>query len=82
MKKNHIKSKTNKKKKQEKILDIFRILKEIFLGSKSYDETGDKTGDETVDDTHDETDDETDEKQPDTTDLPDLESEGSAEQRN
>ena len=63
-------------------MDIFRILKEIFLGSKSYDETGDKTGDETVDDTDDETDDETDEKQPDTTDLPDLESEGSAEQRN
>ena len=57
-------------------------MKEIFLGSKSYDETGDKTGDETVDDTDDETDDETDEKQPDTTDLPDLESEGSAEQRN
>ena len=57
-------------------------MKKIFLGSKSYDETGDKTGDETVDDTDDETDDETDEKQPDTTDLPDLESEGSAEQRN
>ena len=53
-------------------------MKEIFLGSKSYDETGD----ETVDDTDDETDDETDEKQPDTTDLPDLESEESAEQRN
>ena len=70
--------KIKKKKKKEKILDIFRILKEIFLGSKSYDETGD----ETVDDTDDETDDETDEKQPDTTDLPDLESEGSAEQRN
>ena len=69
-------------KKKKKILDIFRILKEIFLGSKSYDETGDKTGDETVDDTDDETDDETDEKQPDTTDLPDLESEESAEQRN
>ena len=31
---------------------------------------------------NDETDDETDEKQPDTTDLPDLESEESAEQRN
>ena len=70
------------KKKKKKKLDIFRILKEIFLGSKSYDETGDKTGDETVDDTDDETDDETDEKQPDTTDLPDLESEESAEQRN
>ena len=69
-------------KKKKKKLDIFRILKEIFLGSKSYDETGDKTGDETVDDTDDETDDETDEKQPDTTDLPDLESEESAEQRN
>ena len=59
-------------------MDILRILKKIFIGSKSYD----KTGDETVDDTDDETDDETDEKQPDTTDLPDLESEGSAEQRN
>ena len=51
-------------------MDIFSILKEIFVGSKVYD---DETANETVD--------ETDDDQPGTTDMPDLESEESAEQR-
>ena len=46
------------------------MLKEIFVGSKVYD---DETANETVD--------ETDDDQPGTTDMPDLESEESAEQR-
>ena len=47
------------------------MLKEIFIGSKAYD-----------DKTDDETDDETNDDQPDTTDMPDLESEESAKQGN
>ena len=46
------------------------MLKESFVGSKAYD-----------DETANETDDETDDDQPGTTDMPDLESEESAEQR-
>ena len=43
------------------MVDIFKLLKEIFVQSKA--------------------DDKADEEQPDTTDMPDLESQKSAEQR-
>ena len=54
------------------MLPIFKQLQGIFMGTKADDETDDKTDNKT--------DDETDE-QPDTTDMPDLENEESAEQR-
>ena len=46
------------------------MLKEVFVGYKAHS-----------DETANETDDETDDDQPGTTDMPDLESEESAEQR-
>ena len=49
-------------KKPKKILNVFRMLKKIFVGSRAYD-----------DETDDEADGKTD-KQPGTTDIPDLES--------
>ena len=52
-----------------KMLPIFKQFEEIFMGTKAYEEVDDKVDDET--------DDETDE-QPDTTDMPDLETEESA----
>ena len=54
----------NSKKKNQKDIGHFKMLKEIFIGSKAYD-----------DKTDDETDDETNDDQLDTTDMPDLESE-------
>ena len=54
------------------MLPIFKQLVEIFMGSKADEEVDE--------DADDETDDETDE-QPDTTDMPELESEESAAQR-
>ena len=68
-------NKLNKLKPTEstkKILPIFKQLEEIFMGSKA-----DEEADQEVDD---EADDET-EEQPDTTDMPELESAKSAEQR-
>ena len=57
---------------RKKMLPSFKQLEEIFMGYKADEEVDDKADDET--------DDETDE-QPDTTDMPELESEESAEQR-
>ena len=54
------------------MLPIFKQLEEIFMGSKADEEVDDEVDDET--------DDETDE-QPDTTDMPELESEEFAAQR-
>ena len=54
------------------MLPIFKQLQEIFMGTKADDEVDDEVDDKT--------DDETDE-QPDTTDVLELESEESAEQR-
>ena len=47
------------------MVDIFKLLKEIFVQPKADDKADDKA----------------DEEQPDTTDMPDLESQESAEQR-
>ena len=47
------------------MVDIFKLLKEIFVQPKADDKADDKA----------------DEEQPDTTDMPDLESQKSAEQR-
>ena len=57
---------------RKKMLPIFKQLQEIFMGTKADDEVDDEVDDKT--------DDETDE-QPDTTDVLELESEESAEQR-
>ena len=57
---------------RKKILPIFKQLEEIFMGPKADQEVDDETDDET--------DNEADE-QPDTTDMLELESETSAEQR-
>ena len=68
-------NKLNKLKPTEsrkKMLPIFKQLEEIFIGSKADEEVDDEVDDKT--------DDEIDE-QPDTTYMPDLESEESAEQR-
>ena len=54
------------------MMPIFKQLVEIFMGSKADEEVDDEADDET--------DDEIDE-QPDTTDMPELESEESAAQR-
>ena len=54
------------------MLPIFKQLEEIFMGSKANEEVDDEA--------EDETDDENDE-QPDTTDMPELETGESAEQR-
>ena len=50
------------------MLPIFKQLEEFFMGSKADDETDDEIDDET-------------DEQPDTTDMPELESEESAPQR-
>ena len=55
------------------MVDIFKQLKEIFVRRVTDDKIYDKT--------YDKTDYETDEQQPDTIDMPDIESEQSAEQR-
>ena len=75
-------------KHRKKMVNIFKQLKEIFSGSKrnnkTYFKTGDKTDDKTDDDKtdDDETDyDEANDEKPNTTDMPALESEESAEQR-
>ena len=54
------------------MLPIFKQLEEIFMGSKTDDKVDDETDNETDDKTN---------EQPDTTDMPDLESEASVEQR-
>ena len=58
--------------KRRKMMSIFEQLRGIFIKPRTVDETDDETDDQT--------DDETDE-QPDTINIPDLESEKSAEQR-
>ena len=60
---------------REKMLPDIKQLEEDFRGTKTNDEVDDETNNKT-DDKYNE-----DGEQPDTTDMPDLESEGSAEQR-
>ena len=60
-------------KPRTKMVDIFKQLKETFVSRVTDDKIYDKT--------YNKSDYETDEQQPDTTDMPDLESEESAEQR-
>ena len=60
---------------REKIF-IFKQLQEIFMGSKADDEEDDEIDNEVDDEVDDETD-----EQPDTTDMPELESDESAAQR-
>ena len=59
------------------MLSIFKQLQEIFMVSKAGDKADDEVGDEVDDETDNDTDYKTD-KQPDTTDMPDLETEESA----
>ena len=66
-------------KNQSKILYIFRLLKELFLGYETDDETDEKS-DEQPDKQPDNETNETGDKQSDITDMPDLESEEYAEQ--
>ena len=65
-----VKSRTTKAR--TKMVNIFKHFKEIFVRLVTDDKIYDKTNDKT--------DYETDEQQPDTTDMPDLEQEKSAEQ--
>ena len=65
-----VKSRTTKAR--TKMVNIFKHFKEIFVRPVTDDKIYDKT--------YDKTDYETDEQQPDTTDMPDLEQEKSAEQ--
>ena len=65
-----VKSRTTKAR--TKMVNIFKHFKEIFVRLVTDDKIYDKTSDKT--------DYETDEQQPDTTDMPDLEQEKSAEQ--
>ena len=51
------------------MLPIFKQLEEIFMGSKADEEADQKVDDETADEA---------DEQPDTTDMPELESEKSA----
>ena len=60
---------------REKIF-IFKQLQEIFMGSKADDEEDNEIDNEVDDEVDDETD-----EQPDTTDMPELESDESAAQR-
>ena len=67
---------------------IFKQLRKIFMGPKADDKVDDEADDNADDEADDEADNEADndmdyktEEQPNTTDIPDLESEESAEQR-
>ena len=67
----------NSTKSRIKMINIFKQLEEIFMEPKADKEADDKAhkkGDEKADR-------KADEEQPDTTDMPELESEESAEQR-
>ena len=68
-------NKLNSTEPRQKILPIFKMLQEIFINPEIDDGTDDETDDETDNETDDN-------EQPDTTDMPDLESEKSAEQEN
>ena len=59
---------------------IVRLLKEIFIGYEADEKTDEKADDE-ADNKADKADEKGNEEQPDTTDMPDLESEESAKQR-
>ena len=59
---------------RKKMLPIFKQLEEVFRGSETDDKADDKTDNESAND-------QPDNEQPDTTDMPELESEESAEQR-
>ena len=61
-------NKLNKLKPTESMLPIFKQLEEIFMGSKADEEVDDKADDEA-------------DEQPNTTNIPDLESEESVAQR-
>ena len=75
-------------KLRKKMLPIFKQLQKIFMGPKADDKVDDEADDNADDEADDEADNEADndmdyktEEQPNTTDIPDLESEESAEQR-
>ena len=70
--------KLNATETRKKMIPIFKQLEEIFKKLKRDNKTGDEADDKTGDEACDKTD---DNKQPDTTDMPDLEFEESAEQR-
>ena len=57
------------------MMSIFEQLEDIFIEHKTNVKVDDKADNEA----DDETDDETDDKEPNTTDMPDLENEESAE---
>ena len=73
----NITSGLNKTKNRIEMLEISGQLREVFSKPKTDDKT-DEADEKADEEAHDRTDDE----QPDTTDMPNLESEESTEQRN
>ena len=70
---NAIINSSRSRKCKNKVVGIFRELQQMFVRSRTNNKTDDERDDKT--------DDTIDDEQPGATDMPDLENEGSAEQR-